>query len=554
MRRLTLLIVLLLSCSAVLFGQSSDYATGLDYFQKGDYANAITALTKAANTADANQQKAKVKLEQAKKCQDAMERAKNAYANKQYQKAKDAYNEVLALNSKDAVAKQGVANCDKMLSQDSSSGGSSSNPTLSVSTSTQYFSSAGETKTLSVTCSSSWSVVSSPTGFTATKKSSSQLTITASANSTTSKRSGKVRIATSDGSVSRDIPVEQYAASATLDLSSHKITFPASGGTQNVSVSGNESWYHVTSGASWFSSSQRIDKTTNSGTITVTASVNSSTSSRSGTITVKNSSGKSETINVTQQGAETTLSASSLSFNWSYTSGSENVTITTNASSYSVNSTPSWCTVSRNGNTLTLSRTTNYSSSSRSGTIGISAGNKSLSISVTQRAYPSSSSSSSSGSYSRTRSRHYYNGMDEKAFRIGWSFGLEACDEKFGLGTGLMMRVGRFDSIFNLVSGIRYQYLADYPETDEYGNYIESDGESTGYVLVPVELQFKLSNWDQDSDFSIYMGGGFEYDLMNNGGTGGLGKIGIKTANLDMNLYLKFSDYTLFGFGAAIYF
>ena len=552
MRRLTIFLVLFLSCTAFLFGQSSDYATGLDYFQKGDYANAITALTKAANTADANQQKAKIKLEQAKKCQDAMERAKNAYANKQYQKAKDAYNEVLALNSKDATAKQGVANCDKMLSQGSSSGGTSTT-TLSVNTSTQYFSAAGETKTLSVTCSTSWTVVSSPSGFTATKKSSSQLTITASANSTTSKRSGKVRIATSDGSVSRDIPVEQYAASATLDLSSHKITFPASGGTQNVSVSGNESWYHVTTGATWFSSSQRIDNKTNAGTITVTASANTSTSTRSGTITVKNSSGKSETINVTQQAAETTLSASSLSFNWSYSSGTDNVTITTNASDYSVNSTPSWCTVSRNGSTLTLSRSTNYSSSSRSGTIGISAGNKSLSISVTQRGYPSSSSSSS-GSYSRTRYRHYYNGMDDTAFRLGWSFGLEACDEKFGLGTGLMMRVGRFDSIFNLVSGIRYQYLGDYPETDEYGQYVETGGETTSYVLVPIELQLKLSNWDQDSDFTIYLGGGFEYDLMKNGGTGGLGKIGIKAANLDMNLYLKFSDYTLFGFGAAIYF
>lgn len=555
MRRLTIILTLFLSCALSLVGQTSDYTTGLAYFQQGDYTNAITALTRAADTADANQQKAKIKLDQAKKCQDAMQRAKQAYANKQYQQAKDAYNEVLKYNSNDATAKQGVSNCDKQLSAANSIGVTSSKSELSVTTATQYFKAEGETKTLSVSSNVSWSVISSPSGFTTTKKSSSQLTITASPNSTRNKRSGKVRIATSDGSISRDIPVEQYAASATLNLSTKSVTFPASGGTQYVTVSSNDSWYHVTTGASWFSASQRIDnKTTNAGTITVTASANSTTSSRSGTITVKTSSGKSETINVTQQAAETTLTASSLSFNWSYSSGSDNVTITTNASNYSVNSTPSWCTVSRNGNTLTLSRSTNYSSSSRSGTVNISAGSKSVSISVTQRGYPSSSSSSSSGSYKRSRSRHYYNGEDWKAFRVGWTLGLEACGEKFGLGTGVLMRVGRFDSIFNLVGGIRYQYLADYPETDEYGNYVDSGGESVSYLLLPAELQLKLSNWDQDRDFTVYLAGGGEYDLMGNGGSGGLGKLGIKSANLDMNLYLKVSDYTVFGFSMSIFF
>lgn len=544
MRRLTIILVLFLSCAASLLGQSSDYATGLDYFQKGDYANAITALTKAANTADANQQKAKIKLEQAKKCQDAMERAKNAYANKQYQKAKDAYNEVLALNSKDATAKQGVANCDKMLAQGSSSGGSSSKPTLDVSTSTVYLAARGETRYLNVSSNTSWSVVSAPSGI-STKTGSTQLTIIASENTSRSARTGSVKIKTADGSITREIPVYQYPADATLRLSTNKIDFPAKGGTTSVTVTSNETWTPTRSD-SWFSS------TYTSSTITVTASQNTSTASQSGTITVKTSSGKTEKITVTQQAAETTLSASSLSYNWSYSSGDDMVTITTNASDYSVNSTPSWCTVSRNGNTLTLSRTTNYSSSSRSGTIGISAGNKSLSISVTQRGYPSSSSSSS-GSYSRTRYRHYYNGMDDTAFRIGWSLGMEA-GEKFGLGTGLLMRVGRFDSIFNLVGGIRYQYLADYPQTDEYGNYVDTDGEVESYLLAPLELQLKLTNWDQDRDATVYLAGGAEYDLLDHGGSGILGKIGLKSANLDMNCYLKVSDYTVFGLYMAIFF
>ena len=222
MKRLILLLVMLVAVAGTAFSQTNYYEDGLNYFKQGNYDKAVEALTKAANTADANQQKAQIKLNQALKCQDAMARAKKAYGAGRYTEARNAYNEVLALNANDANAKQGVANCDAKLSN-SGSGQTTFTPSLTVTPAEQVIPAMGGTVSFSVKSNESWLVSEIASGkWFSVSQSGNTVSVTASVNDTTGQRKGDLTVKSASG-LTKKVSFVQEKGEYYLDLSSYAV-------------------------------------------------------------------------------------------------------------------------------------------------------------------------------------------------------------------------------------------------------------------------------------------------------------------------------------------
>jgi hypothetical protein len=87
-----------------------------------------------------------------------------------------------------------------------------------------------------------------------------------------------------------------------LDVNPTSLSFTASGGTLNVTVTSNDSWT-VSSNQSWCTVSETSGSNTK--TITITAAANSSADSRSATVSIKGTnSGITKDISVTQEGTQ----------------------------------------------------------------------------------------------------------------------------------------------------------------------------------------------------------------------------------------------------------
>lgn len=561
MKRLILLLGLLLGCSLTALGQDY-FQLGQAAFDKGDYATAISYFEKVSSS-DANKNKANSRIRQAQDCQAAMQNAKTAYNKGDYKTALKYYQEVLSINSKDPNAKKGVSDCNSKLSDNGNSGNSGSGgggsggttvsqpvqTTLSVSPTYVSLASKGETKTVTVTTNATWKISCSQSWCTVSKN-TGNFTVSAGKNTSGSTRTAKVTVSTTDGQKSELVTVSQQPYTANLSVDPTALSFPASGGTKGVTVTSNESVSYSNNGYSFISLGK------NGNTVNVTCSQNTSSTDRQGTVTfTTNDKSKSIDVPVFQEGVTQTLSVTPTSANWPYYAGSTTFYVNTNVSTYAV-SVPSWCTLESKGATsFVVHRNANpYHYSEQTGTITVTAGTKSVDIPVRQDKTPVSSSSSSSSS-GRTSYHRGYTGTD-KLFRVGWNImTLEMNDEFIGLGTGLLARLGRYDSMFTLVSGIRYQFLSEMTDYDSY-SYSE-DTYTESYLIVPLELQLNLNNWQQDKDYTVYLGGGVEYDLLGTMSTNPapLIRLGMKMEILDMNLYVRVvEDNTVVGFGMTYFF
>ena len=171
-----------------------------------------------------------------------------------------------------------------------------------INVSETFLSVSGEdqTKNISITCNSYWTVSSSSTWLTAKTangKGNSSLTILISANpSTTQSRTSAIVI--SDGIKKISVNVEQQPTKERLALSETLLDFAYESGSADVDVDSNIGWT-ATSSASWCTVSTTTSK------LTVRAQANNSYSPRSATVSVTGTnSSLSQQITVNQSAAK----------------------------------------------------------------------------------------------------------------------------------------------------------------------------------------------------------------------------------------------------------
>lgn len=140
----------------------------------------------------------------------------------------------------------------------------------------------------------------------------------------------------------------------------------------------------------------------------------------------------------------------------------------------------------------------NTSSSSSYYTNNSSSSKSNNSNSYSSSSYNSSYSSGSSYNSSYSSGSNYSYSYYEKAPFVTWGLegSIDGNDETGSLGLGLSMKIGRFNSMFNLTIGAKYQYL----------NYVNEDF-SINQVVFPVILNWNFYRGDY---LALYLGLGFE--------------------------------------------
>ena len=210
-------------------------------------------------------------------------------------------------------------------------------------------------------------------------------------------------------------------ANPTLTVSKSSLSFSSSGGTQTITVNCSMDWTLVDQTSSICSVSR------SGNVITVTCTSNSTTSARNTSFLVKTVNGaKEQRISISQTGrvstSSTTSSTSSsrsstasrlevkpTSISLSSGSGTALVDVTTDANDYNVSLLPSWAKLkSKYGTFFSLSYTENTSTTPRSDWFNVTAGGKTVKVTITQSGRGSSrsttySSSTSSSSSSASR-------------------------------------------------------------------------------------------------------------------------------------------------------
>ncbi|MBK8044912.1 MAG: BACON domain-containing protein [Haliscomenobacter sp.] len=144
----------------------------------------------------------------------------------------------------------------------------------------------------------------------------------------------------------------------TLSVSKGNLSFPASGGSENITVSTNKSPYSVNLLPSWCTLQKYSGYFIN-------CSANAGTNIRNGYFMVA-AGDKTIRINISQSGkeeikTETALSVSKGNLSFPSGGGSENITVVTNKGSYSINLLPAWCSVKKYSGYFIISCSANSS-------------------------------------------------------------------------------------------------------------------------------------------------------------------------------------------------
>ena len=175
----------------------------------------------------------------------------------------------------------------------------------------------------------------------------------------------------------------------------------------------------------------------------------------------------------------------------------------TSSTSSSTSSTSSY------GSSSSSSRSYNSSSSSNRSSYGSS--------------YGSYGSTSSSSGYYGSRSYNSESIPNKSKFAIGIEGSIEGL-QTFSTGWGLSMRIGAFNSLFNMTIGAKYQYTGytkwvSYFYEDYYGSgYFDYDWVSgdADYKHKANQFVFPIMNWNlsRNSSYSYYLGLGYEHGVL----------------------------------------
>ncbi len=260
--------------------------------------------------------------------------------------------------------------------------------TLNVSPSNRNVPATAGNTTFSVTSNSSWTATSNQPWCTVTSSGSGNGTITANyaANSVTSQRIATVTVIVA-GLPSQMVTVTQAAAAATLSVLPPNRDVSAIAGATSFSVASNSNWA-VSSNEPWCTVNS---SGSGNGTINASYAENASTLPRVATITVTVSGIPSETVTVSQAGADPTLLVGPTDQIVSYESGSVEFSVTSN-SEWTVHSDTDWCSVTASGTgngTITAAYEENTTAEVRITNITVSvSGFPDQTVTLTQEAAP----------------------------------------------------------------------------------------------------------------------------------------------------------------------
>ena len=235
-------------------------------------------------------------------------------------------------------------------------------------------------------------------------------------------------------------------ANPSLTVSTSSLSFSSSGGTQRITVNCNMTWTLLDETSSMCLVSRSGNE------ITINCSSNSTYSSRSTYFTVRTTNGiKEQRISISQSGGTYTpppsssysssgrtssvyLNITQTSIWAEKTSGSVYIDVSTNADDYYIELLPSWCKIeSKYTYGFRLSYTANPDHYTRSDWFKVTAGGKSVKITITQAAnYSSYSGTSSSSSYGRTYYKPQKQLYNASQFLIGATAKSGFTDISFG--------------------------------------------------------------------------------------------------------------------------
>ena len=260
--------------------------------------------------------------------------------------------------------------------------------TMTVSVNSLTFPGSGEQKTFKIAASTSlldWTVTSSATSWLTVSPASGSfngtITVTALANTSEEERTGTITVSGAGITHTINVIQEKFIS---LTVSQVSLAYTYASETQTFNITSNSKWTVDNGSATWLTVSPASGS--NNGIISVKAEANNSNNSRSAIITISAGS-MTRTINVTQSAAELRLSDKYLYF--LHSGGKEEFSIASNVS-WTVNKgSASWLTVSptsgSNNRTISVTATANQSSTEdRVGTITVSGGGKTETISVIQ--------------------------------------------------------------------------------------------------------------------------------------------------------------------------
>ena len=259
--------------------------------------------------------------------------------------------------------------------------------TLKASVESLSFSSYAGNQSFGITSNVSWQISCDADWVTVTESTTrgtgnGTVTVTVQQNSEIKERIASITISSTEaGSVK--VSITQTGANPNLQLNKKDLSFTGAESSDSFSITSNTSWT-VTSDQTWCTVS--TSSGSNNATVTVNVSENKSTSLRNATITVK-AGEQSQTIAVTQAGANPTLQLEKTNMAFESASGSGNFTIASNTS-WTITSDQTWCTVSTssgsNNATVSVYVSENTSTSSRSATITVESATITRTLAVTQ--------------------------------------------------------------------------------------------------------------------------------------------------------------------------
>ncbi len=173
-----------------------------------------------------------------------------------------------------------------------------------------------------------------------------------------------------------------------LDVTPSNQSVAYAAGNTTFSVTSNTNWT-VSDDASWLSASPSSGS--NNGTITATYTDNTNTTQRLGTITITGG-GITRTVTVTQAAVPFSLTVTPSDRPVSYTAGNTTFSVTSNTN-WTVSDDATWLSASpssgSNNGTITATYTDNTNTTQRLGTITITGGGITRTVTVTQESTPS---------------------------------------------------------------------------------------------------------------------------------------------------------------------
>ena len=255
---------------------------------------------------------------------------------------------------------------------------------FSLTPTTINFPATSSSETLSVTANQPWTATTSDVWLTLSNTSGegdATLSLTAEENTSITSRTGTVTFQT--GATTYTVSVTQEGATPVFEVTPTSLSYSASGGSETVTITSNQSWTATTSDA-WLSISEAAGE--GNATLTITAEENTSIAERTGKVTFS-AGGKTYTVSITQKGADPILNVTPESLSFSAEGGNKSISVTSN-SSWTASSSDAWLTLSNDSGegdaTLTMTAQENTSIANRTASVTIKGEGGTFTINVTQ--------------------------------------------------------------------------------------------------------------------------------------------------------------------------